>query len=401
MPARFRQKHGQVLLLAAAQALFQTVATLVITIGALAGAQVAGEPRLATAPIAAMFLGTVLTTAPASHLMARFGRRSGFVVSALIGSLGGVVSAWGVYSSSLLILSLGTLLIGVYQGFAQFYRFAAAEAADEAFRPRAISFVLGGGVVAAIIGPALATLGKPLLEPAYVGSFLIVSAISIVAVGLLTSLRMPAPVLDTGQGKARPLLTIMRQPAYAVALFAAATGSGVMVLAMTATPLAMGHHHHGLPETAIVIQAHVLGMYLPSFFTGLLIARFGVVRIMLTGAALLAGHVLLSLTGTGLTSFASALALLGVGWNFLYIGGTTLLTSTYLSAEKARAQAANDLTIYVVGLAASLSAGALLQSLGWRLMNMTLLPWLFMAVAALVWLGRAPASAPSPPRAPP
>jgi MFS family permease len=396
MPTRFRQKHGQVLLLAVAQALFQTAATLVITIGALAGAQVAAEPRLATAPIAAMFLGTVLTTAPASHLMARFGRRSGFVVSAFIGALGGVVSAWGVYSSSLLILSLGTLLIGVYQGFAQFYRFAAAEAADEAFRPRAISFVLGGGVVAAIGGPALATVGKPLLEPAYVGSFLIVSAISIVAVGLLTGLRMPAPVLDTGQGKARPLLTIMRQPGYAVALFAAATGSGVMVLAMTATPLAMGLHQHGLPETAIVIQAHVLGMYLPSFFTGLLIARFGVVRIMLTGAALLAGHVLLSLTGTGLTSFASALALLGVGWNFLYIGGTTLLTSTYLPAEKARAQAANDLTIYLVGLAASLSAGALLQSLGWRQMNMALLPWLVMAVAALVWFGHAPASASSP-----
>jgi MFS family permease len=135
------------------------------------------------------------------------------------------------------------------------------------------------------------------------------------------------------------------------------------------------------------IQGHVLGMFLPSFFTGSLIARFGVLQIMLTGAALLGGHVLLSLTGTGLASFGSALVLLGVGWNFLYIGGTTLLSSTYFPAERARAQAANDLTVYVVGLAASLSAGALLQTLGWRLMNITLLPWLFMAVVALIWLG--------------
>jgi MFS family permease len=389
--------HGHVLLLSAAQALFQTASALVITVGALAGAQAAPNSELATAPIAAMFLGTVVTTIPASQWMARFGRRSGFVAGALLGVLGGLVSAWGVSSHSLIILSFGTLLIGAYQAFAQFYRFAASEVADEAFRPRAISLVLAGGVVAAILGPALATLGGPLLEPAYVGSFLILSAISMVAAGVLMGLRTPEHGVEAEQGRPRPLLAIMRQPAYAVALFAAATGGGVMVLAMTATPLAMGHHHHDLPDTALVIQAHVLGMFLPSFFTGSLIARFGVLPIMLTGAALLGGHVLLSLTGMGLLSFGSALVLLGVGWNFLYIGGTTLLTSTYLPAEKARAQAANDLTIYVVGLAASLSAGALLQTLGWRLMNITLLPWLFLAVIALMWLGHARASAVSPP----
>jgi MFS family permease len=391
--------NRQVLLLAAAQALFQTASTLVITIGALAGAELAAEPRFATAPVAALFLGTVVTTVPASQFMARVGRRSGFVAGALLGVLGGCVSAWGVYAHSLLILSLGTLLVGAYQAFAQFYRFAASEVVDEEFRPRAISLVLAGGVVAAIIGPALATFGKPLLEPAYVGSFLILSAISVVAAGLLTGFRTPAPGLDVGQGEPRPLVVIMRQPAYAGALFAAATGSGVMILAMTATPLAMEHHHHGLSETAMVIQGHVLGMFLPSFFTGSLIARFGVLQIMLTGAALLGGHVLLSLTGTGLASFVSALVLLGVGWNFLYIGGTTLLSSTYLPAERARAQAANDLTVYVVGLAASLSAGALLQTLGWRLMNITLLPWLFMAVVALIWLGnhrRQPTMRPGP-----
>jgi MFS family permease len=396
MIGSFLRMRGQVLLLAAAQALFQTASTLVMTIGALVGAQVSPTPQLATAPIAAMFLGTVLTTIPASHLMARFGRRSGFVAGALLGALGGIAGAWGIYSRSLLVLSLGTLLIGAYTAFAQFYRFAAAEVAEGTFRPRAIAWVLGGGVVAAIVGPALATLGGPLLEPAYVGSFLILSAVSLIAAILLSGLRAPLAPAEMVQVEPRPLRAIMRQPAYAVALFAAATGSGVMVLAMTATPLAMLHHHHSLSEATIVIQAHVLGMFAPSFFTGTLIARFGVLRIMLMGVVLLGGHVLLSLSGTGFASFGSALVLLGVGWNFLYVGGTTLLTTTYLPAEKARAQAANDLTIYLVGLAASLLAGALLHTLGWRWLNMTLLPWLLLAVAALLWLGPARASAASP-----
>jgi MFS family permease len=390
--------HGPVVLLATAQALVQTASALVMTIGALAGAHVAPKPQLATAPIAAMFLGTVLTTIPASHWMARFGRRSGFVTGALLGAVGGIAGAWGIYSGSLLVLSLGTLLVGAYNATAQFYRFAASEVAHESFRPRAVSLVLAGGVVAAIVGPALATLGGPLVQPAHLGSFLILSAVSLVAASLLSGLRVPSMSSEMGQGEPRPLLAIVRQPAYAVALFAAATGSGVMVLAMTATPLAMHHHGHDFSSAAIVIQAHVLGMFAPSFFTGTLIARFGVLRIMMIGVLLLGGHVLLSLSGTGFTSFGSALILLGVGWNFLYVGGTTVLTTTYFPAEKARAQAANDLTIYVVGLAASLAAGALLQTLGWRLMNVTLLPWLVMAAVALIWLRHASASA-SPARA--
>ncbi len=258
---------------------------------------------------------------------------------------------------------------------------------DEQFRPRAISFVLAGGVVAALLGPALGAYGGPLLQPAFVASFLILSAISLIAAGLLTFVRVPAPAEDGKGGESRPLFAIMRQPRYATALFGAATGSGVMVLAMTATPLAMAHHRHGLSEVAAVIQAHVLGMFLPSFFTGSLIARFGVVAVMIAGTALLSGHVVLSLSGTGFVSFASALVLLGVGWNFLYVGGTTMLTDTYRPAERARAQAANDLTIYIVGLAASLGSGALLQALGWRTMNLVLLPWLLLAFIALAWHG--------------
>lgn len=181
-------------------------------------------------------------------------------------------------------------------------------------------------------------------------------------------------------------MQIVRQPTYLVALFGAATGYGIMILAMTATPLAMVHHRHGLSDAALVIQFHVLGMFLPSFFTGSLIARFGVLRIMFVGVGLFAGHVLLSLSGTGLPSFASALILLGVGWNFLYIGGTTMLTETYTPAERGRAQATNDMTIFAVGLASSLGAGALLQVSGWQVMNLLLLPWLGLAALSILWL---------------
>jgi predicted MFS family arabinose efflux permease len=279
---------------------------------------------------------------------------------------------------------LGTLLVGAYLGFALFYRFAASEVADDAFRPRAISLVLAGGVVAAILGPALARLGAPLLTPTYLGSFLLVSAIASLAVVILLGVRVPPPAEVAGGEPPRPILAIVRQPDYAVALFAAATGAGVMILAMTATPLAMAGQQHGLAATSSVIQAHILGMFLPSFFTGSLVVRFGVVRVMLAGTVLIAGHVAMSLSGAGVVSFGSALFLLGVGWNFLFIGGTTLLTRAYRPAERGRAQAANDLVIYLVGLLSALSAGPLLHAVGWRTMNLLLLPWLLAAAVAVL-----------------
>lgn len=390
---------GQVVLLAAAQALFQTASVLVMTIGGLAGAAIAPTPGLATAPIAAMFLGTALALFPASAWMMRVGRRTGFVAGAFLGTLAGLVGAWGIWAGSLALLCAGTFLVGAYQGFAQYYRFAAAEVADDGFRPRAISLVLAGGVVAALLGPLLARWGGPMLDAQYAGSFLLLAAASVVAALLLARLRVPPPRPEPLAEGARPLREIMRQPTYAVALFGAATGFGVMILAMTATPPAMLHHRHGLADAALVIQLHVLGMFLPSFFTGALIARYGVLRIMLAGVALLAMHVLGTMTGTGFASFAGALVLLGVGWNFLFVGGTALLTSAYRPAERGRAQAANDLATYAVGLASSLAAGALLGLLGWQAMNLLLLPWLAAAAASIVWLGlrRRAAAAPLAP----
>lgn len=374
------------LILATAQALFQTTSVLVLTIGSLAAAQITSRPELLTAPIAAMLLGTALATFPASTLMARIGRRAGFILGAVLGVIGGLASAGGVWLHSLPMLCAGTLLVGTYQGFAQFYRFAASEVADDAFRPKAISLVLAGGIAAAFLGPALALAGSTLLAPLYAGSFLILSFISVLAAGVLLWLRVPAPAVaraEAGQGRSwREMVT---QPIYFVALFGAVTGSGVMTLAMTATPIAMAHHHHSLDASALVIQLHILGMFVPSFFTGALVSRFGVVKVMTAGVLTLGGYIGITLSGVGFGSFSIALALLGIGWNFLYVGGTTLLTKAYAPEEKSKAQATNDMAVFVVGFVCSLAAGGLLQKFGWQLLNVLLLPWLVCALTLLLW----------------
>lgn len=377
--------HRQVFLLSTAQALFQTVSVLVMTVGGLAGSLLSPDPRFATAPIAAMFLGTAIGTIPASNWMARAGRRRGFLAGAFLGVAGGLLGMAGLTLGSLALLCLGTFLVGGYQGFAQFYRFAASEVADNSFRPRAISLVLAGGIVAALLGPLLGRWGGPMLPQQYAGSFLLLSVMSVLAYGVLLGVKVPQSALSA-PGEGRRLREILAQPTYLVALFGAATGYGVMILAMTATPLAMTHHNHTLEDAATVIQLHVLGMFLPSFFTGSLIARFGVPKVMLAGVMLLSSHVLVTLTGHGFGSFATALVLLGVGWNFLYVGGTALLTTTYTPAERGRAQAFNDMMIFVTGLCASLGAGLMLRSLGWQTMNLVLLPWLALAGLAILWL---------------
>lgn len=396
-----RSMHRQVLILASAQAIFQTASTLVMTIGGLAGAQLASSPSLATLPIATMFAGTALATFPASAFMTRLGRRAGFVLGALLGVAGGLIAASGILTGSMALLAAGTFFVGAYQAFAQFYRFAASEVADDAYRPRAIALVLAGGVVAAFAGPWLARLGGPLADPVYVGSFLLLALVSLLGAGVLMTLHDAPPAASGETGPGRPWREIVTQTSYLSALFGAATGYGIMILAMTATPLAMVGHDHALSAAAAVIQLHVLGMFVPSFFSGNLIACFGARRVMLAGIAILASHVVATLTGTGFGSFATALVLLGLGWNFLYIGGTTLLTTTYTPAERGRAQATNDMTIFAVGLASSFGAGALLEAFGWQAMNMLLLPWLALAAILLLWqelrAGRVSGRAPSKP----
>ncbi|MCO6416140.1 MFS transporter [Siccirubricoccus sp. KC 17139] len=373
-----------VALLAASQALFQTTSVLIMTVGGLAGHMLATDKGLATLPIAASTVGTAIATVPASLLMARVGRKPGFLVGTLLGAAGGALGVAGLLLGSFWLFCLAHVLAGAYQGFAQFYRFAAADAASDVFRSRAISLVMAGGVFAAFAGPGLASLTRDLsLGAPFVASYAGIIAVSLVATALVSLIQVPPPAAQSVREAPRPLSVIARQPAFLVALGGAAVGYGAMIMAMTATPLAMVGHHHDVADAASVIRWHVLGMFVPSFFTGALIARFGAPTMMLAGMALLAAHATVAVSGVDLLHFSSALVLLGVGWNFSYIGGTSLLTETYRPSEKAKVQAANDFLILGVVVAASFASGGLLHRLGWDGVNLTILPFLGAAVIAL------------------
>jgi predicted MFS family arabinose efflux permease len=381
------RERRNVLVLAVCQAMFQSASVLIMTLSGLVGQRLADDPALATLPIAATVVGTAIATIPASLLMGRVGRRPGFILGALIGAAGGALSALAVGIADFALFCFGNLLVGVYQGFAQFYRFAAAEAARPESRGRAISLVLAGGVVAAVAGPEIAKWTRDLGAVAYMAPYLAVAALGAVPAVLLLALALPTAGAEAASAGSRPLVRIARQPAFVVAVTSAAIGYGVMILAMTATPLAMVAHHHGVDTAAFVIQGHVLGMFLPSFVTGTLIQRLGVLTIMSAGVALLALHVAIAVSGIDVPHFLSALVLLGVGWNFLFVGGTTLLTATYEPAERAKVQALNDFLILAVVVGASFSSGALLNAFGWRGVNLVALPFLAASGLAIGWLG--------------
>jgi MFS family permease len=380
-----REYHA-VLVLTACQALFHTNGVVIITAGGLAGHLLAADKSLATLPISAWMIGTMLTTIPASLFMGRFGRRAGFALGTLFGALSGALAVVSLVNGWFWLFCFAHVFNGAYQGFAQFYRFAAADAASPAFRSRAISYVLLGAVVAAIVGPHLVASTKDFAASgAFVASYATLVVLSFAATALVAFINVPKPVEQKGDLPARPLSVIVFQPKFLVAVLTAAVGGSVMNLAMTATPLAMQAHHHGIGETAFVIQWHVLGMFLPSFFTGSLIARFGASRIMLAGVALLLGHVAIALSGVEFLHFASALILLGVGWNFTYLGGTNLLTETYRPSEKSWAQGINDFTIFAMVVVASFASGALLHLFGWVGVNLLALP-LLLAVGAMLFV---------------
>jgi len=375
-----------VALLALCQALFQTIAILYMTFGGLVGAALAPSGDLATLPIAATVVGTAAATIPASLLMRRYGRRAGFRIGTLIGAGGGALSAAAVLEGGFWAFCAGHLLLGAYQGFAQYYRFAAAEVAPAERRGRAISLVLTGGVAAALVGPLLGRASQGAVDTPHLGPYLAFVALSLAATLVLGFVRFAPPPVQGPAGSGRPLSALLRQPVFAVAVLGAAAGSSVMTFAMTATPLAMVGHHHSVADAASVIQWHVLGMFVPSFFTGGLIGRHGAPAVMLAGVALLAGHVGIALSGADYLHFLSALVLLGVGWNFLYIGGTTLLTEAVEPAERSKAQAFNDFTVFGFVTLASLGSGALLQRFGWDAVNLFAIAPLLLAGAAILWL---------------
>ncbi|MEX2129081.1 MAG: MFS transporter [Xanthobacteraceae bacterium] len=392
-----RPEVRNVVVLATCQALVQTGIVMIVTAGGLAGHLLASDKSLATLPISFLMIGTMLTTIPASLFMGRFGRRPGFWLGTLFGAASAALAVMSLVNGWFWTFCFAHTLYGGYQGFAQYYRFAAAEAATPAFRSRAISYVLLGPAVAAVVGPHLVAYTKDLaVSGTFVASYSAILILSLVATAIVSLIDVPKPVEQKGDMPARPLSVVARQPKFLVAVFGAAVGFGVMNLAMTATPLAMQAHHHGIGDTAFVIQWHVLGMFLPSFFTGSLIARFGAPRIMLIGVALLLCHVAIALSGVEYLHFASALVFLGVGWNFSYLGGTTLVTETYRPSEKAWAQGINDFTVFTTVVISSFASGALLHLFGWFGVNLLALPFLFAVVLALIvylWRYHAPQQA--------
>ena len=385
-----------VFLLATCQALLLTNAVTLIAISSLAGFDLASNKALATLPATTYVLGTWLCAYPASLLMQRIGRRHGFLLGGCLGLLGSLVATTAMAVASFPLLCLGTFLLGMYNAFGQFYRFAAADAAPADFKAKAISLVLAGGLVGGIVGPQVSKLTIDLVEPRFLASYASLFAFSLAAMAIIAFLSIPAPKAEGAQQGARPLGEIVRQPVFIVAAACAGLGYGVMTLLMTATPLAMGLCGYPYAAAAGVISAHVIAMFAPSFFTGSLIQRFGVLNVIAAGVALELACVAVAATGQQVTNFWWALVLLGLGWNFTYVGGTTLLTEAYRPAEKAKVQGVNEFIVFGVQALASLSSGVLVNTTGWTTLNYFAVPLLAFAGVAALWLmyrRRTPAAA--------
>ncbi len=376
-----------VAILAVCQALASTGTTALIVVAALAGQMLAQDKSLATLPISLMFTATMLTTIPASMLMKRVGRRFGFTLGAAVGVCAAVVSCVGLLTGSFATFAIGGALQGVYNAFWQYYRFAAVDSVGGAFGSRAISYVLVGGVVAAVIGTELAEATAGIFDRAlYAGAYAVIGVLAVAAVVLLQAIDIPRPGGAERAGSGRRLSEIARNPTFLVAVLSAMTAYGVMVYVMTATPLAMKAHAQSFADTAFVIQWHALAMFVPSFFTGHLIDRVGVVRVILTGTLIMVAAVAVNLSGTGLLQFWTGLFLIGLGWNFMFIGGTTLLTETYAPSEKAKVQGINDFLVFGTAAAATFASGGLQHTFGWQVVNWGAIAPIGIAFAAALWL---------------
>lgn len=387
-----------VLLLALCQALAMTGNIIWFTIAALIGKALADDEALATMPLALMQIATMTGTIPASLLMQRIGRQWGFVIGVLIGILGIGLGINAIVTQQFFLFCGAAIVFGWFNSFVGFYRFAAAEAASETFRSQAIALVIAGGVLAAIAGPQLATWSKDWLQSGvFAGSLATIVILQILSLGLLAGIRLPRPTRVEQQDQGRSLSVIMRQPIFLVAVLGSMLGYGVMVLIMTATPLAIVAAAHPFHEAARVIQWHVLGMFAPSFFTGMLIARFGVLNIIRCGAGLSLSCIALNLIQQNLLSFSIALLLLGVGWNFLFIGSTTLLTQAYEPTEKAKTQAAHDFLMFAFVALATLLSGAMFERLGWQAVNLAGIPMMLLVLGAAYWLQPQQLQLPQPP----
>lgn len=376
-------------ILATSQTMMMISNSLIITTSALVGFALAEDKSLATLPLALQFIATMLTSIPAAFLMKRMGRKFGFMFAIIFALSATILATIAIIYNIFWLFIIATICFGIFNGFGNYYRFAAADSVEHDLKSKAISFVLAGGLIAAFIGPNLANISHNWIDNApFAGSYASLALVYIIAFSVLSFLKLPAQQSEKGHTTeaSRPVRVIIKQPGFIVALICGMFGYGVMTLVMTATPLAMSHQAYPFSDTSFVIQWHIVGMFAPSFFTGSLIKKFGLFPILLTGT--LSGFlcVTINLLGTTLNHFWIALMLLGISWNFLYIGATTLLTETYRLAERAKTQAINEFSVFTTVALASLSAGSLQHLYGWKVVNMGVLPLLTIILTSILWL---------------
>ena len=370
--------------LALAQALLTTGNILLVAVSALIGKQLASHPALVTAPVASQFLGLILATLPAAFLMQKLGRKKVFVIGNVFGIIGALVAIQALLSASLLLFTLGIFLTGIAIGIAQQYRFAALDECRAESHAKAISVVMSGGVLAAFIGPNLAIWSQNWFsQNVYVGAFVGLAVLYVLALLLIVCLPLKQQTKSNQEAQnVRSYGELFQQPLFVAAITSGAIGYGVMVFLMTATPLAMHHHDYAFPDIAVVIQWHVLGMFVPSFFTGHLIKKHGLKPIILLGCALLIISAIINLFGQSFVHFFTSLVLLGIGWNFTFIGATQLVSLTYRPQEKGKVQGMNDFLVFTTAAIASLFAGQTVETIGWMWVNLISLP--LIAVAMLL-----------------
>lgn len=383
-----RAARRNAFVLAAAQAVGGATAPIVISLGGLAGFYLLGADKsLATLPVTTFVIGVASGSMPAAALMRRIGRRPGFQLGAVFGMCGGALAAYGIIVGSFWLFCLGTAFTGVGNSFIQQYRFAAADTASPQFRPKAISWVLIGGVFTGVIGPQIVIFTKDSLDPIpFAGAFLAQIVVGALAILVLTMLRIPKPGPVVAGRSGRPLVEIVTQTRFLVAVVCAIASYGLMSMVMTATPLAMVACDHSQTDATLGIQWHIVAMFAPSFVTGTLIARFGHIRVISAGLSLLAGCGLVAIMGVTLAHFWIALILLGVGWNFGFVGATAMLTEVYRPEERARVQGFNDFLVFGFQAVASLMSGAVLNAYGWATLNMLIFPIVLICFGLLAWL---------------
>lgn len=380
-----------VYLLAICQALMMSGTTLMVTASALVCMTLTDQKSLVTLPLSLQFLGQMLTSIPASLLMGRWGRRAGFLFGSTFAIAGGTTAVFAVLNNSFPLFVLASLLIGIFNGFATYFRFAAVDVVDIINRPKAISYVMVGGVIAAFIGPNLANFGRNMIDSLpFAGGFVYVTGLYVLIFIILLFIKLPPASVKQDHDSGRPLKQIASQPTYIVAVICGMLGYGVMSYVMTATPLAMNHHQHAFDETAFVIQWHVLAMFGPSFFTGTIIQKIGVIKVLVIGAILALVCTVINLTGQTVWHFWVALVALGISWNFLFIGASALLTETYTQEETAKSQALNDFMVFSMVTVASLSAGVFQNNFGWQSVNIGGMLFVGIILASIFWLVKTP-----------